>query len=441
MKTSPLTYLAALLVGGAMLAGGKVSAQVHETEFSARPLPPLPTTTVGQRHSNNTQTQAQTVDSAIGRGRQQYRTLFTIESPPVPPGYDASARIVRPATNAALRRNFRVVDEATNPAAAFNDALMTKLKGKGGAGLVASSTTSNPKSKLEHRTGELTAVPEPAEQETSELISSSAFPVKVESQENLNPLPAVSTVRVAGLPQQLREQNENEPEAFFVAVQNMAPNGNLEPVLDAVPDAPVPNSPAKDIDVAEISQSTIGDEISIDPDSFKELKSEDGDSDIGEAEDNGGEDGELETDDLEEEDDDLQPEPRQFGVWPKKSMQEVSADIRNFYGEVPADESGALIASTQRFYRDSAKTEKVFAWAAPKIRYQPLYFEDAQLERYGQTKGLIKQPFVSGFKFFRDAALLPVNASIDCPGSCDGPLGFCRPGSPCGDSGCSSCQR
>ncbi len=43
-----------------------------------------------------------------------------------------------------------VVDEATNPAAALNDARKGKSKGKGEAGLVASSTTFNSKSELEH---------------------------------------------------------------------------------------------------------------------------------------------------------------------------------------------------------------------------------------------------------------------------------------------------
>ncbi len=41
--------------------------------------------------------------------------------------------------------NAEVVDEVTNPAAALND----QLKGNGEAGLVASSTTSNPKIQLE----------------------------------------------------------------------------------------------------------------------------------------------------------------------------------------------------------------------------------------------------------------------------------------------------
>lgn len=139
------------------------------------------------------------------------------------------------------------------------------------------------------------------------------------------------------------------------------------------------------------------------------------------------------------EDEDVRQRSRQFGAWPKKSMAQVNIDVRDFGQTVPADESGVLSTSSQRYYNGDAKTHKVFAWTAPNIRHQPLYFEDASLERYGQTKGIVKQPFVSAFEFARDAALLPLNASIDCPYACDTPLGFSRPGSP--RNGSCDCQK
>lgn len=132
---------------------------------------------------------------------------------------------------------------------------------------------------------------------------------------------------------------------------------------------------------------------------------------------------------------------RVFGTWPKKSMREVNTDVRPSSAAVPKDQSSVLSNSSQRFYNGQANSEKVFAWAAPNIRHQPLYFEDASLERYGQTKGIIKQPFASAFEFLRDSALLPLNASIDCPYSCDTPLGFARPGSQGTECGCQQCQR
>lgn len=132
---------------------------------------------------------------------------------------------------------------------------------------------------------------------------------------------------------------------------------------------------------------------------------------------------------------------RQFGTWPRKSMRQVNVSVRDTNAVVPDDESNVLSLSSQRFYNGDAKTQKVFAWTAANIRHQPLYFEDVASERYGQTHGIVKQPFVSAFKFLRDAALLPANAAIDCPGSCDTPLGFRRPGSPQDRCGCAKCDQ
>lgn len=405
LRTNPSQYLAALIACGAMLAGEGISAQTQVNEYSARPLPPVPTPLQVQRSIDPTGTQTNSFDSTARR----YETLFTIESPPLPPSYNVSARIVRPTED--------------QPAAA----------------------------------------PETTERERSELISSSAFNVAVKPQAKVEPSPALGAQRVAELPKTLSEKKPPRPNGFFVSFENKGHTGELEPVLDtSVPEAPIPEAAlpesafpqasSTEMRAAEIPANTATDEIKIDPDSFEELETSESysaDTDAHKIERENGSvsddqaplEEESQDDDLAKQDeDDLQPEPRQFGVWPKKSMQEVTADIRNFEGKVPADESSVLIASTRRHYHSAPKPEKVFAWAAPQIRYQPLYFEDVQLERYGQTKGLVKQPLVSGFKFFRDAALLPLNASIDCPGSCDSPLGFCRPGAPC-NSGCSSCQR
>ena len=370
MKTSPLKYLATLLSCGAMLAGGQISAQTQTQsqtiEYSARPLPPLPTASTAEHFLNATTTQAQTVDS--GTDGFNPGTLFTVEAPPVPPGYDVTARIVKTPT----------VESATQP-----------------------------------------TPPRVAQAKQNELTSST-FEVAVESQSKFAPPEYISPLQVPDSPEHLETPNAPVPKGYLVSFQKKGSAEDLEPVL---------NSPGSDIDDAQSPNTSESDNDSSDPDSLEDLEADDVDDD------------DRETDDLDQEEDGLQPEPRQFGVWPKKPMQEVRTDIREMGGVIPADESGVLTASSRRYYRSEPKTEKVFAWAAPKIRYQPLYFEDAQLERYGQTRGLVKQPFVSGFKFFRDAALLPLNAKIDRPGSCDGPLGFCRPGSPCSDCKCPSCQR
>lgn len=125
-----------------------------------------------------------------------------------------------------------------------------------------------------------------------------------------------------------------------------------------------------------------------------------------------------------------------FGPWPKKSIHETRIDIRETNPVAPEDRSASLIYGAHGSnWNDFQAAPKVLAWAAPNIRYQPLYFEDVPLERYGQTRGLLKQPYVSGYHFFKSFALLPYQMYHDAPQSCDYPLGFCRPGSsaPCTD--------
>lgn len=69
-------------------------------------------------------------------------------------------------------------------------------------------------------------------------------------------------------------------------------------------------------------------------------------------------------------------------------------------------------------------------WCAPNIRYQPLYFEHVNLERYGYNHcGDFWQPVDSAVHFANSFALMPFNMLRDRPGSCTYPLGFCRPGS------------
>jgi len=134
-----------------------------------------------------------------------------------------------------------------------------------------------------------------------------------------------------------------------------------------------------------------------------------------------------------------QPSPHRAVTWARKPIMELRMDIRELHSVSPADRANELnygMGDWTQFYA----TPKVFAWAAPDIRYQPLYFEDVALERYGQTldgdtlacnarpwRDL--QPWRSGYHFFKSAALLPHQMWHQPPKSCDYPLGFYRPGS------------
>jgi hypothetical protein len=135
--------------------------------------------------------------------------------------------------------------------------------------------------------------------------------------------------------------------------------------------------------------------------------------------------------DMEELDDIDEPVRRQrpdFGPWPRKGIRGISIDIRDMGPNRPEDRSGQLVNSGGAGWADFAPAQKVFAWAAPNIKYQPLYFEDVALERYGQTARPYQQTVLSGLHFYQSLFLLRKQASQRNPFSCDYPLGFCRPG-------------
>lgn len=67
-------------------------------------------------------------------------------------------------------------------------------------------------------------------------------------------------------------------------------------------------------------------------------------------------------------------------------------------------------------------------WYASNLCHKPLYFEDIQLERYGHTKGPIRQPVRSAANFLIRTALLPYQMALHPPNECQYPLGLYRPG-------------
>lgn len=112
--------------------------------------------------------------------------------------------------------------------------------------------------------------------------------------------------------------------------------------------------------------------------------------------------------------------------WQLKSIRDIKLDVRDNAARTPTDRSYELAQYGR--HGDLATTEKVFAWAAPNIRYQPLYFEDVALERYGQTLPPNQQFVASNLHFWKSFLTLPRQMRFDSPKSCNYPLGFCRPG-------------
>lgn len=127
-----------------------------------------------------------------------------------------------------------------------------------------------------------------------------------------------------------------------------------------------------------------------------------------------------------EQDEARQKDLRTTPHWPAKPITSIRLSLDSNGLRIPEDRSTAVMATTGSVWE--GKSPKLFAWAAPNIRYQPLYFEDVALERYGQTLPPYQQTVASGFHFFKSAVFLPNQMLHDGPQSCDYPLGFCRPG-------------
>jgi hypothetical protein len=124
-----------------------------------------------------------------------------------------------------------------------------------------------------------------------------------------------------------------------------------------------------------------------------------------------------------------QPQPQVLQQWPASPMSALRPDPRPTTTNIPLDQADRLISQYSRDWNSLAVTEKPFNWEAPNIRYQPLYFEDVDLERYGHVvRDDYFQSIVSFAHFFTSAALLPLHMRHDPVYSCDYPLGYCRPG-------------
>ena len=77
-------------------------------------------------------------------------------------------------------------------------------------------------------------------------------------------------------------------------------------------------------------------------------------------------------------------------------------------------------------YRNGA-SYAVKTWRSPNMSHRPIYFEDVNLERYGNGHGRF-QPVVSGVKFFGTAMLLPYQVGANPPQECVYEMGYMRPG-------------
>ncbi len=107
----------------------------------------------------------------------------------------------------------------------------------------------------------------------------------------------------------------------------------------------------------------------------------------------------------------------------------IDLSLRNRSAEKPVDLSTMLFEKFPSSNYPNSFQDRLAMWRAADIRYQPLYFEDVRLERYGQTCGPVRQPLVSALNYGTSFVMLPYNLWFEKPGKCVYPLGYCQPGS------------
>lgn len=72
-------------------------------------------------------------------------------------------------------------------------------------------------------------------------------------------------------------------------------------------------------------------------------------------------------------------------------------------------------------------TLQTVTWRSPNFAHRPLYFQETNLERYGNRTGKW-QTVRSGAHFFKTVALLPYNVAANPPKTCEYAMGYYRPG-------------
>ncbi len=116
---------------------------------------------------------------------------------------------------------------------------------------------------------------------------------------------------------------------------------------------------------------------------------------------------------------------------PERSVRDVSIAIDTPEEQTPADIAAAKFEQLP-FVLEGAGWQRPwmaseFFWTAPAVGYRPLYFEDANLERYGHSFGIL-QPAVSAGRGFGQFMALPYQMTLQRPHEVVYPLGYARPG-------------
>jgi hypothetical protein len=111
-----------------------------------------------------------------------------------------------------------------------------------------------------------------------------------------------------------------------------------------------------------------------------------------------------------------------------RSFDSISTDLEPASGLMPTDQATEVFQPGP--LSPEGVTWKPFYWSASEIWHRPLYFDDVQLERYGQTRAPLLQPVLSGAHFFGTLPIIPYKTGLDRPFEMVSTLGYYRPGSP-----------
>ncbi len=85
---------------------------------------------------------------------------------------------------------------------------------------------------------------------------------------------------------------------------------------------------------------------------------------------------------------------------------------------------------TEQLAGDSPRfsTQMAYNWEPTNFFHMPTYFDDVPLERYGQHRHPLLQPFISGTRFVLQLPVVPYKMGVDRPHACITTLGHLPPG-------------
>jgi hypothetical protein len=113
----------------------------------------------------------------------------------------------------------------------------------------------------------------------------------------------------------------------------------------------------------------------------------------------------------------------------ERPITSLSAAIRPIANQLPPDFAEAHFRSPSGHGDGRPWHDTLYFWEPPALCHRPLYFEEANLERYGYGLPPVFQPVVSGTRFLATTAALPYLMTAQSPRDCVYTLGRDRPGS------------